>query len=127
MKTSNIFECFQSVNIKESNEKLIQTIKKFSSYNILENNLEILNDDGIQKNFEKSKIIMINYFINSYQNTQKEYFVVVFQKTILIIDILVFTNLQNFFGSKNNLVIYFFSNSMNIFNQKIQIEYIEVT
>lgn len=69
--------------IRFLNKKLNEIVKSYNFYHI-SGNLSI-DQNQIYQNFEKSKIVIINQYENKYPKTKAKYFLIGFEKTIIII------------------------------------------
>lgn len=110
--------------IRFLNKKLNEIVKSYNFYYI-SGNLSI-DQNQIYQNFEKSKIVIINQYEDKYSKTKAKYFLIGFEKTIIIINQSSSDFIQSLLMNNSELNICFISNTKSVFDDKFRIEYTEI-
>ena len=114
---SEILNCLKNFGLND--KKYVRNI--FQNYNffyICSESFDI-NNQIIQENLQNSKIIMINQYKE--KDLNDIFFIINFKKTLIIINQSFLEILKPCFSKYAFLLIYFLSNSKDIFNKKISI------
>lgn len=117
---SALFSDIPKLLEQNSFKKLNEVIKQYSFYSLFKPT-DI--DSNINSNIQDSDFIIINYY--KAKMNLEGVFILSFNKTIIIIDQSLISNLQPFFSSNSNRAIYFLNDSKSIFNNDLTIKNIQ--
>ena len=106
-------------NICTRNIKLNKIIQEYSFYHITET-FDINENMPIIQNYKETKSIIISK--TNKESPNNDFFVICFQKTLLIIKQSSILLLNSFFPLNQESTIYFLPDTKDLFNQRIQIQ-----
>lgn len=106
--------------------KILERIIQNYSFLYITKNFQFDKNSNILQNIKESNIIIINQCNIQDQKTQEMYFIISFQKTVIIIKQLSLFLLSPLFSTHSNMNICFLSNTQKDFNQSINILYNEI-
>lgn len=107
------------IHINTTNKKLTKTINDYSFYHIAQEP-NFNQNPNILQNIKKSECMIINRCVE--EDSNSDYFIIGFNKTIIIIKRSLISFLNQLFSVKQGIKIYFLSNTKDIYNASITIQ-----
>ena len=114
-KFKSFLSHLESKELKTTNLKMKQVVDRYFFHEITDQIANEVNKK-ITENLKKSKVIIINHYEEQEMGKNDLYFVVSFERTILVINQSRINILQNFLSKKEKLEIYSLSDKKDIFD-----------
>lgn len=114
-KFKSFLSDLESKELKTTNRKMKQVVGKYFFHEITDQ-IENEVNKKIAENLKESKVIIINHYEEQEMGKNDLYFVVSFERTILVINQSRINILQNFLSEKEKLEIYSLSDKKDIFD-----------
>ena len=117
-----LHELLTDSSFKKRNINLYTIINRYTFLHVSEK-LDIQQDSNIFRNVKESKLIIINSYNEPNNDTHKKYFIIGFEKTIIIIEQTSILFLQPLFNDDLKIPLYFLSDSETAFKEYINFSY----